>query len=121
MSQFVDGNVKAFTAGAAIGIHVLVKIASGKLAVAGLGDEYIGSMTQASFADGDVVGVRLKSAAGTHKLVAAGAFAQGARVYSRAAGEVDDVSTGAKGCGIALEAAAAADDVVEVVMDDGEL
>lgn len=121
MSQLVDGNVKSFTAGAAIGIHILVKIASGKLAVAGLGDEFIGAMAQAAFADGDVVAVRLKSAAGTHKCVAAGAFAQGARVYSRAAGAVDDVSTGAKGCGIALEAAAASGDVVEILMDDGQL
>ncbi len=121
MSQFVDGNVKAFTAGAAIGIHILVKIASGKLAVAGLDEEFIGSMTQASFADGDVVGVRLKSAAGTHLCVAAGAFSQGARIYARAAGQVDDVSTTAKGLGIALEAATASGDVVEVVMDDGVL
>jgi len=117
MSQYVNGNVKTFTAGGAIAVDLLVKISSGKLAVAGLLDEILGTMEAASFADGDVASVRLKSAAGTHSCVSENAIAEGAAVYGRAGGKVDDVSTGATRLGIALEAATAANDVIEVLFD----
>jgi len=116
MSQFIDGNYRTFAAGAAIEQHALVKLSSGKLAAAGLGEAFIGTLDQQSFADLDVVRVRLRTAAGTHKVVASGAFAAGALVYGRAAGRVDDISTtSAVLVGTALEAATTAGDIVEVV------
>ncbi|MFQ5493770.1 MAG: capsid cement protein [Phycisphaerae bacterium] len=115
MSQIVNTATKVFTAGAAIGQYILVKLVSGKTQIAGLGDEPVGTMEAASFADGDARAVRLLSAQGTLKCVANGAFAQGAVVYGTAGGKIDDVAAGAVRIGIALEAAAAAGDVVEVM------
>jgi hypothetical protein len=117
MSQYVEGPTKSFIAGAAIAKHILVKVASGKIAVAGLAEEFIGSLEDASFADLDVRAVRLRGAGGTMKCTAAGAFSQGAVVYGRALGKIDDVSTSsAVRVGIALEAATAAGDIVEVLV-----
>lgn len=117
MNQYVEGPTKAFTAGAAIGKHILVKLSSGKLAVAGLGDEWLGTLEDESFADGDARSVRLRSAQGTIQCVASGAFSAGAIVYGRAAGKVDDISTtSAIRVGMALEAATAASDIIEVLI-----
>lgn len=119
MNQFTEGPTKAFTAGAAIGKHILVKLSSGKLAVAGLGDEYIGTLEDEAFADLEIRSVRLRSAQGTIQCVASGAFSVGAVVYGRAAGKVDDISTtSAVRVGIALEAATAASDIIEVLPDN---
>lgn len=118
MSQYVDGPSKTFTAGAAIGQDILVKLSSGKLAVAALGDEHIGTLLAESFTDGDERAVRLRSAQGTTKMVASGAFTAGAILYGRALGKVDDISTtSAIRVGTALEAATAANDVIEVLPD----
>lgn len=116
MSQFVSTPKKKFIAGAAIGAHILVKLSSGKLAVAGLGDEFIGTLDEAAFADLDIRSVHLKSAQGTLLAVASGAFTAGAVVYGRAVGKVDDISaTSAIRLGIALETATAAGDIIEVM------
>jgi hypothetical protein len=118
MSQFVETPTKAFTAGAAIAKYLRVKLSSGKLAVAGAGasDEpvEIGTIEDASFADGDVRPVRLRTAQGTAKMVAAGAVVQGVAVYGAASGKVDDVASGAA-IGVSMEAAAADGDVIEVM------
>ncbi len=116
MSQFVETPTKGFVAGAAIGKHILVKLSSGKLAVAALGEEFIGTLEDESFADLDIRTVRLKSAQGTIKCVASGAFSNGAVVYGRAAGKVDDISTtSAIRVGVALETVTASGDIVEVM------
>jgi len=116
MSQFTEGPLKAFTAGAAIEAFALVKLSSGKLALAALGEEYLGQLWQQAFADGDICNVRLRSAMGTSKCVASGAFSAGAIVYGRALGRVDDISTtSAIRVGMALEAATAAGDIIEVL------
>ncbi len=117
MSQgYVDTNYKAMTAGAAIGVHILVKVASDKAEIAGLADVPVGTLVEQAFADGDVVSVALLSKAGTLKCVAAAAVAQGAKVYCRAAGKVDDVATSsAVLVGVAMEAAGAAGDIIEVM------
>lgn len=116
MSQYVEGSSKSFTAGAAIGQHILVKVTSNALSVAGLAEEPIGTIEEASFASGDIRSVRLLSCKGTIRCVASGAFSQGAVVYGRALGKVDDIATSsAVRIGIALEAATAANDVVEVL------
>lgn len=117
MSQYVETACKAFTAGAAIAKHLRVKLSAGKLAAAGVADQSIGTLEQASFADGDVVGVRLRTAQGTVKMVAAGAITAGAPVYAAAGGKVDDAVTPFPE-GIALEAAGADGDIIEVLRCD---
>lgn len=116
MSQYVDGNTKSFTCGAAIGAHVLVYLSSSLLQVAGLAQQAIGVLEEESFASGDVRSVRLLSASGTIKMKAANAVAESAVVYGRASGLVDDVSTSsAIQVGVALEAATATNDIIEVM------
>lgn len=113
MSQFVESNRKAFTAGAAIAINLRVKISSGKLAAAGAGDACIGVMREASFADGDVKTVHLRSANGTMKMVASEAITAGNPVYAAASGKV--AADGYIPEGIALETSSADGDVIEVM------
>ena len=116
MSQIVETSTKCFTAGTAIGVGVLVKLSSSKLAVAGLADQPVGVMEEASFADGDLRSVRLLSAKGTIKCKAAAAVSEGAVVYGRADGLVDDdSSSSAIQIGVALEAASAKNDLIEVL------
>jgi len=60
--------------------------------------------------------VRLRSAQGTIKCKASGAFSSGAILYGRANGLVDDIATSsAVRVGVALEAATAANDIIEVL------
>lgn len=116
MSQYVDTPTRTFTAGAAIGQYIRVYLSSGKLAVAGLTNKEIGQAEVAAFADGDVIPVRLRTAQGTCKMVAAGAITAGAAVYTAASGKIDDVATSTGFLvGTALEAATAANDVIEVL------
>lgn len=116
MSQFVDTGSKTFTAGAAIAKDLRVTLTSGKLAVAGLAVKEIGTLEEASFADLDVRSVRLRTAAGTTKMVAAGAIAVGAEVHTAASGKVNDTATATSYLvGTALEAASADGDVIEVL------
>lgn len=114
MSQFVETPTKTFTAGAAIAKYLRVKLSSGKLAASGATDDDLGQIEDASFADLDVRSVRLRTAPGTCKMVAAGAITAGARVYQAASGKIDDTVTG-KLVGTALEAATADGDVIEVL------
>lgn len=118
MAQYVEGPTKSFTAGGAIAQFLRVKLTAGKLAIAGAGATdgavEIGTIEDAAFADGDVKAVRLRNAQGTKKMVAAGAFSAGAAVYGAAGGKVDDAVSGSAH-GIAMEAATADGDVVEVM------
>lgn len=115
MSQYVETPTKAFTAGAAIGANLRVKLTSGKLAVAGTTDVELGTLEEASFADLDVRAVRLRTAQGTAKMVASEAISAGAAVYAAASGKV--AATGTVRVGLALEAATANNDVIEVLRD----
>lgn len=115
MSQQINGAYKTLTAGAALGQYLRVKIASGVLALAGITDKDVGVMRQASFASGNVVAVRLASAQGTTKMVAAAAIVQGAEVYTAASGKVSVSASTAFPIGIAMEAAGADGDVIEVM------
>jgi len=116
MSQYVETPTKSFTAGGAIAKNILVKLTSSVLSVAALGEEPIGTIEEAAFASGDVRSVRMRNGGGTLNCVASGAFSQGAIVYGRADGKIDDISTtSAVRIGIALEDAGAAGDVVEVL------
>lgn len=117
MSQFNDAGYKSFQASAAITQYARVKMASdGTISTAGLTDRECGVAMEASLASGDVIPVKLRSAGGTHKMIAAGAVTRGALVYTAASGKMDDVAT-ATGylLGHALEAATANNDVIEVL------
>lgn len=116
MSQYVDGNTKSFTAGAAIAANLRVKLASGVLAAAGVADKELGTLLDASFASGDMRTVRLRNCSGTTKYVAAGAIAVGADVYTAASGKVNDTAASTSYLlGTALEEATADGDVIEVL------
>jgi hypothetical protein len=121
MAQYVDTNTKTFIAGGALAQHARVYLSSGKLAAAGVADNWIGTTTTETFADGDAVAVRLRGAP-TSKYIAAGAITTGAKVYAAASGKVDDAIT-TELIGIALPlnsedsttAAGANNDICEVL------
>lgn len=116
MSQIIEGRRKSFTAGAAIAKNLRVKLSAGVLAVAGIADQDIGTLEEASFASGDVRSVNLNSLQGTRLMVANGAITAGARVFAAASGKISATAAG-PGKGIALEAAAADGDTIEVLPD----
>jgi hypothetical protein len=117
MSQYVDGNTKAFEADAAIVQFARVKLDSdGKITTAGLTDKDIGTACEEAFAAGDIIAVRLRTASGTHKMIASEALAAGATVYTESDGEVQDTAQAtAFQIGTALEAATADGDIIEVL------
>lgn len=117
MSQFVDGQTKTFIADEAIAINLRVKLDSdGKVTIAGLADKELGTAVTPAFAAGDPVAVRLRTAAGTHKMIAVEALTVGSVVYTETAGKVQDTAQAtAFQVGVALEAAAADGDVIEVL------
>jgi hypothetical protein len=115
---YIEGNVRTFQVSAALEEHRLVKLSSGKLAYAGQADgaALLGSTTKETFAADEYVGVDLINRSGTRILTAAGAIAAGAVVYTAANGKVDDVATSATRVGIALTAAGADGDFLEVLV-----
>jgi hypothetical protein len=117
MSQFTDGNHKTFTADEAIAVHLRVKLDSdGRVTIAGLADKDIGTAVTAAAAAGDPITVRLRTAAGTHKMVAVEACAIGALLYTEASGKVQDTAAQtAFQIGHALEAAGNDGDIIEVL------
>lgn len=117
MSQFIDTGYKGFLASAAISQYARVKLdAAGTVSTAGLTDRDIGTAQNAAFAAGDQVDVKLRTASGTHKMIAAGAVTNGAIVNTQASGKIDDAATATGyALGTALEAATANNDVIEVI------
>ena len=118
-----DGGFLTFEAGAAIAQHARVKLSAGVLAVAVLADgpgTELGTLEEASFAAGDVRTVRARNVPGSRKMIANGALAVGAKVYTAAAGKVGATATGAFLEGIALTASAADGDLIEVLTDPGD-
>jgi hypothetical protein len=114
--QYVEASVRCFVAGGAIGQHLRVKFGGSTISVCGAADPGVGTTEDPAFASGDQVGVRLRTAVGTRPMVAAGAIAAGAYVYGAAAGKVNDV-VGGVFVGVALEAATADGDIIEVLCD----
>lgn len=118
MSQSNPGPTKTFTAGAALSQFARVKLSTGKLAAAGLADgaAELGTLEEAAFADLDVRAVLLANAPGSRKMIAAKSISAGATVYTAASGKISDAAaTGATKIGIALEAATADGDIIEVL------
>jgi len=84
-------------------------------ATAGATDQDIGVAMQAGVS-GDVVSVAFVSKQGTHKAIAASALTLGAKVHTAASGKVNDTqATGAFLRGIALQAAGADGDIIEII------
>lgn len=117
MASFVDTNTKAFTAGAAIGQYLRVVLSAGKLAAASATQQMLGTLEDASFADLDVRNVRLRTASGTRKMVASEAISAGSPVYAAGSGKI--AADGSVMEGIALEAATADNDIIEVMTATG--
>lgn len=117
MSQDIDSGYKTFIAGGAIGLYDRVKISAAKtVAQAGLAERDIGVAYNEAFAAGELVRVKLASAPGTTKCRVSEALAVGAVLYTESTGEVQDTAQAtAYMFGIALEAATAADDIIEAV------
>ena len=118
-----DTGFHTFEAGAAIAQHLRVKLSGGKLAVAVLADGpgvELGTMEEASFADGDMRSVRARNFIGIRKMIANAALAVGVKLYTAAAGKVGATASGAFLEGIALTASAADGDIIEVLTDPGD-
>lgn len=109
--------IRTFTASGAVTAHGRVKIATGtttsppQVALAGLGEAHIGVAEYAA-ADGETFAVKLRN--NTVEVVANEAISIGAVLYGASAGKVADTSSGTA-FGIALEAATAGGDIIEMV------
>lgn len=121
MSQFNETNVRQFPAGGALGECIRVKIVSGQLAaaVAVDGAIEIGVNERPASAAGQRVPVRIRNHTGSHRVQADGVIAAGAQVFTAAAGQVSATQGTGSAYGIALEAAAAAGDIIEVIRTGG--
>jgi len=101
MSQSNEG-VKSIIASEAIGRRIRVKLnTSGQVAIAGAGEEAIGTVTR-SIASGGLATVKLDSASGTHEVTASGTVTAKDNLYSAAAGAMANTINGRRQ-GIALE------------------
>jgi hypothetical protein len=111
MSQFFETPVAPDTAAGAVGQHLRVKT-PGAVAVAGALEDSFGTMELPCVAAGPC-SVRLKTAEGTRKMVAAGAITRGGYVYGAASGKVSAVANGNIE-GIAKETVTTDGDIIEV-------
>jgi hypothetical protein len=115
MSQYTEASVHEFAANAAIGQFLRVYVGTnGKVAVAGVNDFGVGTAENPATAADERIGVRVNSAVGSRKCVASGVIAVGDPVFCGASGKVS--SSGAVRYGVALEAATADNDVIEVLV-----
>lgn len=103
---------KSFAAVAAITEGQRVKLSGAGVDVAGATDIAIGVATTAAASGGNLT-VKLWSAPGTFIVRASAAIAAGAQLYPTASGSVDDTGTTPLNL-VAIEAATAAGDLIEV-------
>jgi len=89
-----DNGMKTYTTSEAIGQYIRVKLSSGLAAIAGAGEESIGT-TQQSVASGSPVTVKLDNAPGTQIVVSAAAtVASGGNCYQAASGTIASTING---------------------------
>lgn len=112
MSQFVETNIRQDVAAGSIAIHARVKT-PGALAAAGISDPDIGTIEVAALAANDVVRIRLRSAAGTAKMISTGSITVGDTVYAAASGKIS-ATANLYPVGIAMETVTTDGDIVEV-------
>ena len=113
MSQQNDSGLVSITAAAARAAYLRVYNNSGTWATAGAANQADGVQQQPSLAATDIVSIKISNAPGTRKMVADGVITAGAVVYAGATGYVSGAGTILEGR--ALEAGAAAGDVIEVL------
>jgi len=113
--SFVNTPTRSFPVSSALGKNLRVKLASGVLALAGINENDIGVLEYPTVSGDEQGTVRLRSAEGSHQAVAAAAITAGALVYTAASGKVSVSASTAFLRGIALTAAAADGDVIEVL------
>lgn len=116
MSQYVDSQTKAFTAAGTIKQYARVTLGSGgTITEAGLAVKEIGTAMEPAVS-GETISVRLRTAKGTHKMIAIEALAAGATLYTETDGKVQDTAASTSfQLGTALEAATADGDIIEVL------
>ena len=117
MSGYNATGHKTFVASETMGQYLRAVLATdGTISTAGLTDQDVGVVTRAVLAANDPVDVQLVSAPGTQYMVASKSFNAGVKVYGAAAGKISDVQgTGAFLRGVAMEAAGADGDIIEVM------
>ena len=114
MSSFIEGNVKAYTAIAAVTPYVLVKKSgSGVVVLDTEATDVAIGVTLANAAAGGQVPVRLLNAGGTTLIRAGATIVQNAPVRQLNTGVIDDAGTNPV-VGYAEEAATAVGDIIEV-------
>lgn len=108
--------IRTFTAGEALSVPYLrVKLSSGAVVAAGASDQDIGIALRA-VASGEPVAVKLRNFPGSTAMVAAKAITAGTSVFTAASGKLSDASpAGSYPRGVALSAAAADGDEIEVL------
>lgn len=111
--SFVDANLRQFTAGGAVAVHLRVKTPTA-IAAAGALDVELGTLESATTTSADVASVRLRSASGTVQMIASGAIGVGSNVYGAAGGKIT-ATINTNPIGIALQQATADGDVIEVM------
>jgi len=113
-----NSGLRTFIAGEDLGENIRVKIESGttmdppEVVAAGAGEQHIG-VTQFAVVDGTPVTVKITATPGTVEVVAADSFSRGAVLYGAASGKVSDTASGSS-IGIAVEAATATGDIIEM-------
>jgi hypothetical protein len=115
MSQYHEGGFATFKAANAIAKYQRVKMSAAETVdVAGLTDKDIGTATE-DVAAGARITVRLRTAPGTHRMIANVALAVNATGFTAAAGRIAATAVGAFQAVTVLEASGAAGDVIEVL------
>lgn len=113
--KFPAGPVVTFTASADVtGGRVVAVTGDRTVAQAGADSAASVGVAARDAKNGEQVAVYVLPGA-VHKLVASAAIAAGARVITATAGKVATIGAGVNAVGLALTAASAADDVIEVL------
>lgn len=113
MSQYVDGKFKSYLGTSSISAHLRVYLASATtVTTAGADNAGMGTIETPSTATNGPCTVRLWNSEGTRKVVANAAISAGALVFAAASGKVG--ASGSVPLAIALEAATADGDIIEV-------
>ena len=120
MSQQVEGNVKAFTAGEALTAFRIVKFDGTNVVYADEADGVNGiGVVQIDVANGGNAPVALKHGGRTFMVTADGAISAGDEIFPADDGKVSNVATGKSRIGQALETATADGDIIEAILYDG--
>lgn len=120
MSDYLDSPTRTFeVSSTSLSQYCRVKFSGNYLVAAGATDPELGVVIEPTFsADGiKRVAVRLRTAQGTSKFIAAAAISKDAAVYAAASGKVSSTAAGVL-IGRALHATTADGDIVEVLRSD---